>query len=86
MFLSDMKNILQTDYLLNLASFRYYRKAKKRVFKIALGTRFIIYCDFPISHILEANNFSLSSLRGNYYIGRMLVLEQSRRFFELKLF
>ena len=31
----------------------------------------IIYCDFPISHILEANNFWLSWLRGNYYIGKI---------------
>ena len=45
--------------------------------------RQIIYCDFPISYILEANNFWLSWLRGNYHIGKMLVLEQSIWVFEL---
>ena len=39
----------------------------------------------PISHILEANNSWLSWTRGNCYIGKMPVLEQSIWFFKLFL-
>ena len=87
-----LQNILPRSTLLTIyksVSQKFYEKIpfhdvfSKCVY--SLSTSQFFCSGNPISHILEANNSWLSWTRGNCYIGKMPVLEQSIWFFKLFL-